>query len=308
MYKVVVTGATGFIGQALCNRLLSKGITVYGVGRNLSVLNELENNKRFKGLVLDFDDYDQLSKMIKDRDFDCFFHLANYGVNGADKENFEIQLKNTLIACQMVETAYTLGCRRFVFAGSVDEFEISSKPDEKYKEPTHSLIYGVAKYSSEQIGKALAKKNGIEYVTVLLALTYGEGNNTNILPNVLIKRSISGQQIDLIEGNNTFDMIYISEAVDGIIAVSEYGKPMESYYVGHEQVRTFKDVVNAINETLNNKCILKFGTYKDHGVSVDYSSIDRTKLRKDTGYTCSMSIQEGIQRTYNWISKNYGIE
>lgn len=305
MFKVIVTGATGFIGQALCKELLKKGLTVYGVGRNREVLEELGLNKKFHGVLLDFDEYEQMDKMIKDRDFDCFFHLANYGVNGADKENYKIQIRNTLIACEVVDIAYILGCKRFIFVGSVDEFEACEKPDSKFVKPTHSRIYGMAKYSAECIGKVQAYKYGIEYVTALLALTYGEGNNTNILPNVLIRNSIAGKKIDLIEGNNTYDIIYISEAVEGIIAISENGKSMESYYVGHEELRTFKEIVNEINLHLCNKCELAFGNYKDDGSTIDYAIIDKEKLRRDTGYVCNVKLKDGILSTYKWILKMY---
>ena len=305
MFKVIVTGATGFIGKSLCYALLKKGLTVYGVGRNLEVLKELEKNKKFHGLPLDFEEYDQMDKLIKDRDFDCFFHLANYGINGADKENYKLQLKNTLIACEAVDIAYTLGCKRFVFVGSVDEFEACSNPDRTFLAPTHSRIYGAAKYSAECIGKVQAYKYGMEYVTALLTLTYGEGNNTNILPNVIIRNSIAEKEIALIEGNNTYDIIYVSEAVDGIIAISERGKSMESYYVGHEEIRTFKQIVNEINKQLGNRCELVFGKYKDHGNTIDYTSIDREKLRRDTGYLCNVELKDGILRTYEWIKNMY---
>lgn len=305
MLKVVVTGATGFIGRALCKALLDKGLIVYGIGRNQEILNELQKNKKFHGLSLEFEEYPQINRLIKDRDFDCFFHLANYGVNGADKENYKVQINNTMVACEAVETAHTLGCKRFVFVGSVDEFEASYKPDSAFVPPTHSRIYGAAKYSAECMGKVIAEKSDIEYVTALLTLTYGEGNNTNILPNVIIRNSIIGKCVDLIEGNKAYDIIYVSEAVEGIIAIAEKGRAMESYYVGHEELRTFKEIVTEINEGLECKCELRFGKYKDHGSTLDYKIIDREKLRRDTGYSCKVSLKEGIAKTLEWIKNEY---
>ena len=305
MFKVFVTGATGFIGKVLCSTLLERGVTVYGVGRNEDVLRELGENKKFHAISLDFNDYSNLDKIVKDRDFDCFFHLANYGVNGADKENYKIQLTNTMIACDAVNIAHTLGCKRFVFVGSVDEFEACSKPDSAYINPTHSRVYGSAKYSAECIGKVLAGKFDMEYVTAILSLTYGVGNNTNILPNVIIRNSLNGKKIDLIEGNNTYDIIFVSEAVEGIIAISERGISMESYYVGHEQLRTFKDIVEEINDSLEHKIELRFGFYKDHGNTIDYGIIDRNKLYRDTGYKCSVCLKDGIAKTYTWIKNMY---
>lgn len=305
MFKVVVTGATGFIGKTLCEALLDKGIIVYGIGRNTKILDDLSKNKKFHGVSLEFEQYYEMLKNIKDRDFDCFFHLANYGVNGSDKENYKVQLTNTMISCDAVEIAHVLGCKRFVFVGSVDEFEACSKPDSRYTLPTHSRIYGTTKYSAECIGKVVAGKYDMEYLTALLTLTYGEGNNTNILPNVLIKNSLVSQGIDLIEGNNTYDIIYVSEAVDGIIAIAEAGHSMESYYVGHEDLRTFREIVTQINNILGNKCELRFGKYKDRGNTIDYSQIDRGKLRRDTGYCCSVKLADGITKTAAWIKEMY---
>lgn len=307
MFKAVVTGATGFIGSALCKELLQEGVTVLGIGRNQDILNKLEENKRFKGISLDFSQYDLIDRRIKDRDFDCFFHLANYGVNGADKGNYRVQLTNTMIACDMVGIANILGCKRFVFVGSVDEFESCYRPDASYIQPTHSRIYGTAKYSAECIGKVVSENLGMEYVTALLSLTYGEGNRTNILPNVMIKNSMSGKPINLIAGNNTFDLIYIKEAVQALLAIAQNGKNMESYFVGHEDLRTFKKIVEEINRYLDNPVELNFGKYKDRGIPIEYGDIDRTKLFRDAGYRCDVSIKEGIEKTKAWIKETYDI-
>lgn len=305
MFKVVVTGATGFIGRHLCEQLLKKGLVVYGIGRNRTVLNELEKNEKFHGIVLDFDDYSSIDKVIRDRDFDCFFHLAHYGVNGADKGNYRIQLQNTMVACDIVDIANILGCKRFIFVGSVDEFEACSMPDANYIIPTHSRIYGVAKYAAEKIGKVLAQKYSMEYVSALLALTYGEGNNTNILPNVLIRNAMTNDSVQLIKGNNYFDMIYVDEAVDGIIAIAEKGRDMESYYVGHEKLTTFREIVEQINEILGLKVKLEFGKYQDQGNTIDFSKINRDKLFNDTGYRCNINLKYGIEKTYKWIEEQF---
>ncbi len=256
-------------------------------------------------MVLDFDNYSEMDKLIKDRDFDCFFHLANYGVNGSDKENYRIQLNNSMIACETVEVAHVLGCNKYIFIGSVDEFEACNNPDMGFVVPTHSRIYGVAKFAAETIGKVIAKQLDIEYMTALLTLTYGEGNNTNILPNVLIRNSFLSRDVALIEGYNTYDIIYISEAVEGILAIAERGKNMESYFVGHEELRTFREIVSCINQILGNKCGLRFGMYKDKGNTIDYAVIDRGKLRRDTGYSCNVELCEGIQKTADWLKSIY---
>lgn len=302
--KAVVTGVTGFIGKNLADKLLKSGMYVYGVGRNFDKCKKLLQYKKFKMIQLDFCDYKQLDHIIKDNDIDLFFHMAHMGVNGAGKLDYKIQLENSLVACEAVDAAKRLNCKRFVFSGSIDEYEINYAPDDSFKEPSHSRIYALCKYASENIGKVIAYKSKMEYVTALLSLTYGEGNKTNILPNVIIQNSILGKPMNLIKGDNYFDLIYISDAVDAIIAIGKYGKNMESYYVGHHDLRTFKQTVLDICKILKSNIELNFGSYPDANNPINYDLIDREKLWRDTGFLCNSSEKTAILNTASWIKEN----
>lgn len=303
MKRAIVTGATGFIGKHLCKKLLDNGVEVYGIGRNKEAFKELNTYERFHTICLDFQEYSRIEQLITDKGFDFFFHLAHFGVNGIDKSNYRIQLENTRVACDLVVLAKKLGCKRFLYAGSVDEFEAYFKPDQKFTLPSHTRIYGLAKFTAENMGKAIAFDLGIDYVSVLLSLTYGEGNKTNILPNVIIRNSINGTPTRLISGDNYFDMIYIDEAVGGILAVAERGINLESYFIGHEKLTTFKEYVELIREILGSDGEMLYGEYDDPDYIMDYTMIDRKKLLMDTGYECNGNIVESILKTRDWLIK-----
>ena len=301
MKTAVVTGVTGFIGKSIAKELLAQGYKVYGVGRTEEKFVDFENKDFFVKIVLDFEQYADLYKIIKEKDIDLFFHASYRGVNGTKKSDYLVQLQNLEISCTTVIQASMLGCKRYIYIGSVDEYEIAKLPDMEFCAPTHSRVYASIKYASEVIGKALAYERNMEYVAALLALTYGEGNKTNILPNIIIKNLMLDKPTDLITGDNYFDMIYIEEAIRGIMAIAEKGKNYESYYVGHEQLRTFKQIVLGINDILGGKCIMNFGKYPDPSFSIDYESIDRGKIYRDTGYKCEFVMENAILRTQKWI-------
>ena len=153
MNKVIITGVTGFIGNQLAIALLEKGVEVYGVGRNKAILEKLSINKSFHPIEAEFEDYFTLDQKIIDREFDVFFHIAHLGVNGENKNDYRIQLMNTTVSCDAVISAKRLGCKRFLFAGSVDEYEACIKPDAQFIMPSHSRIYGITKFAAENIGK-----------------------------------------------------------------------------------------------------------------------------------------------------------
>ena len=114
---------------------------------------------------------------------------------------------------------------------------------------------------------------------MLLSLTYGEGNKTKILPNTIIRSAVLGIPIKLLRGNNIFDMNYIDETVGGILAAAEKGHTLESYYVGHHDLSTFREKVIEICNVIGSSSELLFGEYPDPDYNIDYSSIN--KCRKE---------------------------
>lgn len=304
MKTAIVTGATGFIGRALSISLLEEGYRVYGIGRTEEKFRIFDDYSNFQKVVLDFEQYEKISEYIDEEYIDLFFHTAYRGVNGPKKSDYLVQLQNLQVSCATVLQAGKLKTNRYVYVGSVDEFEVTHNPDKSFVEPTHSRIYAAIKYSSEVIGKVLAYENGIDYVASLLTLTFGEGNKTNILPHMLIRNSIEKKPINLITGDNFFDMIHIDEAIEGIKCVAKCGKPYESYFIGHENLRTFREIVENISVIIKNEMPLNFGTYPDPSFSFDYEEIDRSKLKRDTGYSSEFNFEDAIMKTYDWIKKN----
>lgn len=301
MKRAVVTGATGFIGSHICKALLNQEYEVYGVGRTEKKFEQFNKIPNFHPIILDFDRYNTLDEIISDKGFDLFFHTALFGVNGTNKKDYKIQFKNTIISCDVVKLAKKLMCKRFVFIGSVDEFESCFAPDSEFRLPNHARIYGLAKFAAENIGKTIAAEIGIEYVSALLSLTYGEGNNNNILPNMIIKNSLTNSPVDLISGDNYFDMIYIDDAVRGILAIAKLGRNMESYFVGHNDLKTFRNYVEDICAVLGTEMELRFGSYPDSDSVIRFENIRRTKITDDTGFVCSMSLKDGILKTKEWL-------
>ncbi len=299
--RVFITGVGGFIGSHLARHLLDCGYEVYGVYRNSNIsLNE--SNKRLHIFRGDLREKSITDIIGTDESFDFFFHLAYEGVSGEKKKDYKVQLSNAMLLCDMVVAAAQLKCRRFINIGSIDEFEAYIKPDGNYIPASKSLIYGAAKNAGNVIARTLAYESNIEYVSAFLSLTYGIGNNSDIIPNVLIKNCMAGKKTCLISGKQLFDMIYIDEAIEAIATIAEKGTNMEGYYVGHEILSSFREVMSraAVAIGYDNSNLL-FGEYNDNPRAIDWEIIDRGKLFRDTGYQCSLSIDEGMKKTFLWM-------
>lgn len=306
MKKVIVTGATGFIGGALTRKLLEMGVTVYGVDINENKLNSLKEYGDFIPVIADFLKYKNLDKSIPTNDIDVFYHFAWQGVWGNAFKDYAIQLDNAKYSCDALMTAIKVGAKKFVFAGTVNEYEMNSYINKDYFEPRYTYIYSVAKQVSEAVGKTMAYNNKIEYCCGRIAMAYGEKNYSKMVTNVVLDNLLNNVPCRLVEGNNLYDLIYISDIANAFISIGEKGINMKSYYVGHRKLKTFRKIIEEIAEILNPDCPLLFGEYNDVPSGVDYSKIDLDALYNDTGFECKSDFKESILKTAEWL-KNSGV-
>ena len=299
MKKVIITGAGGFIGGALTQKLIDKNITVYGVDISENMLKKFGGYKNFIPIIADFSRYENLHEMIKD-EIDVFYHLAWQGVFGEAFKNYELQLNNTKYACDALVQAIKIKAKKFVFAGTYNEFEIHNIAFSDSIDPRYTCIYASAKFAGDMMCKTIANQNGINYSSALVSMAYGEGNRSNMLANVLIDSFNNGIRPKLIEGNNLYDFVYIDDVANAYVAIGEKGHNLKSYYVGHRKLKTFREWVTEIKDIIAPEMQLVFGEYSD-SQTIDYSKIDLNALYNDTGFECKSDFKESILKTAEWL-------
>ena len=300
MNKAIVTGAGGFIGRSVVKRLLDENIEVWGVDISSDALNSFAENKLFHPIVADFSKYNELPDILP-RGADVFYHFAWQGVCGDAFKNYSLQLDNAKYSCDALMSAVKSGCRKFVMAGSVNEYEMDSYIGKDYFEPRYTYIYSSTKQISEAIGKTLAYYNSIEFCCGRIAMVYGENNRSKMLPNIVISNLLNNRPTKLVEGNNLYDMVYISDVADAFLSIGRSGVNMKSYYIGHREFKTFKEIIQDIASILNPDCPLLFGEYPDVPSGINYQKINLNALYEDTNFECKADFRESILKTAEWV-------
>ena len=299
MNTVVVTGAGGFIGGALSEFLLSKGVTVYGVDISIKAHERHFNSANYIPVVADFEKYSELHEMIKTDDIDVFYHFAWAGGFEKSISDYKLQLNNAKACGDALSAAISIKCKKFVNAGTYNQYEITSilnSDPERYR-PT--CVYSAAKTAANIICKTIAADK-IEYCAGLIPMPYGENNRSMQLPNILMLSLLRGVSPKLIEGNNWYDMVYIKDIARAFKVIGEKGKNGKEYYIGHRKKRIFKDIVTEIGDTIAPGIKLKFGEYKENKL-FDESLIDFDRLYFDTGYECTSDFKTTIKSTAEWL-------
>ena len=133
MKKVVVTGANGFLGTALCGELVHDGVEVFAIVKDESEnISKIENLPGIKIVYCDLCDFRDLGRKIQDKDIDVFYHFAWSGSAGSLRGDAEVQISNIRYCCDAVKAASKLGCKKFVFASSVEIYGENKKDIELY--------------------------------------------------------------------------------------------------------------------------------------------------------------------------------
>ena len=307
MNKVIVSGANGFIGKALIKKLLEQNINVFAIVRDKVKLTEFKNYKNLNIIECELNSYSELINLISKDNYDVFYHLAWDGVFGEKFRNYELQLDNVKYACNALEAAQKIGCKKFLLVGTMNELEVRALMNNDTYKPKITCIYGTAKLASEMICRTLACNEGIEFNSVLLAMVYGEGDKSEMLPKIIIRNMIKNNRPKLVSGNYLYDWIYINDVVDGIIAVANKGINLKTYYLGHRKLKTFRKIVEEVRDILSPDMKLVFGEYKDSSM-IDYSLIDLEAAYKDIGFECEVDFEESILKTAEWIKKELDIK
>jgi nucleoside-diphosphate-sugar epimerase len=299
MEKVIVTGASGFIGKALCKALLEKGVIIYALVRNASSVDDLKEYGEVRPIEIGLHEYMKLPEMLND-EIDVFYHLAWEGTYGIKLTDYELQLSNIKNSCDAMMAAIQLKCKKFILAGTINELEIKTYINMDICEPRLACIYGTSKLACEMMCKTLAYQNNMAFNTAIIGSVFGPGDKSKMIQNVLIKKFIEGEKPKLVQGEYLYDWIYIDDAAQLLGAIGEKSKNFKSYYIGHNELRLFKDIILEVRDIVNPNMKITFGEIKDSSI-IDYLQIDINAVYEDTGCLPKSDFKENILKTVEWV-------
>jgi UDP-glucose 4-epimerase len=211
--KFLVTGATGFIGSHLCDRLLKRGAEVEAITRVVPATTSAACHWR----AVDLADFAATARVFRDARPDTVFHLASH-VTGTRSLDAVIPtfLSNAASTVNVLVAATEVGCRRVVLAGSSEE-PLSSEVD-----ATPCSPYAAAKWTSATYGRLFHRIYGAPVVHTRIFMTYGpaQRDELKLIPYV-IRCLLEEKPPLLASGRRQVDWIYVDDVVDGLLAAAE---------------------------------------------------------------------------------------
>lgn len=303
MKKALVTGANGFIGSALVRELIKNGIEVIAIDRE-DCSGNIPISDKVSFIPFDLNSLSDVTPVLAEHKPDIYYHLAWFGMNGATRGDVSIQLKNVEWTIEALRQSAEIGCKRFVGAGSIMEYETQAAIFAQGNRPGSGYAYGAAKMAAHTLCMVEAQKLGMDIVWAEITNAYGVGENSPRLINSTLRKIIAGETPEFTSGIQNYDFVYIDDTARAFRLIGEKGKPYCHYLIGSSNAKPLKEFILEIQRIAAPDKDFIFGNLPFTGVNLPLESFDCSLTEKDIGFKAEISFEDGIKRTMEWMRQN----
>jgi UDP-glucose 4-epimerase len=297
----LITGAAGFLGSALANRLVEEGHSVRGLD-DLSTGDPGSLSPQVHFTRGDINDRPKLWTLLQD--VDCVYHLAaRVLVPESVLYPREYNLVNVGGTVTLMEAMRDVGVRRVVFSSSGAVYgEQEVQPVREDAIPNPRSPYAVSKLSAEYYVRTIGQLWGIETVSLRVFNTYGPGQHlppvhAPVIPNFIRQAAMSGTLVVHGDGQQTRDYVYITDVVNAMVAASSAPDVNQAIInVGSGRGTTIRELVRLVRDVTGGEFEVVYNPRNDRGPS--QLSADISLAQKKLSYQPMTSLEAGLRLTY----------
>jgi UDP-glucuronate 4-epimerase len=324
--KILVTGAAGFIGYHLAQRLLSQGEQVYGIDNlndyydvNLKKarLAQLQSHSEFTFQHLDLSDRAGISQLFQNQNFDRVVHLAaQAGVRYSLENPYAYEGSNLTGFLNILEGCRHSKIEHLVFASSSSVYGANTKiPFAVSDNVDHPIsLYAATKKANELMAHCYSHLYNLPITGLRFFTVYGPWGRPDMAYFKFVKAIAENQPIDVYNfGKMQRDFTYIDDVIEGVVRVmykppqsnsqKSSTAPYKIYNIGNNspvELLTFIEVIEAAMGQTVTKNLLPM---QPGDVPSTYADVD--ELMKDVGFKPVTPIEEGINHFVKWYRDYY---
>jgi nucleoside-diphosphate-sugar epimerase len=307
--NALVTGAAGFIGSTLVDRLLAEGADVVGVDAFLDYyprpikernLGPAMKHGRFRFVETRLQDAD-IPSLVAGRTH--IFHLAaQAGVRKSWGRDFTVYTVNNIEATQaLLEACRGVPIERLVYASTSsvygDEAAIPMREDAL---PQPVSPYGVTKLAAEQLCHLYHVNFGVPTTALRYFTVYGPRQRPDMAFHKFLRAARDGTPITVYgDGEQTRDFTFVHDAVTATVAAATRGVPGRVYNVGGGSRVTVNEVLAMIGRVTGRQPIVQVDAAQNGDMRHTFA--DTGRARTDLGFIPSVQLLEGLAAEYQWL-------
>jgi len=280
--KILITGATGFIGQHVFKLFKDRGLKVTGIA--------FEGGRvdRQKILKLNLCDSQKVENFFKKNKFDTIIHLAARVPKSNDPLEQKLSLQENITSTfNILEEFSRSNAKKFIYASGISVEEVEKK--------NSSSLYVISKYFGEVLNEYYQKKFKKDIISLRISAPYGPGQKPNNVIPIFIKNALESKDIRVFgTGRRTQDFIYIDDVARAFLAAVKSDRS-GIYNIGSGQSTSTKKLAEIILKTIPESRSKIVFSGKDPQENYR-ARVDISKTKKVLKFTSKIMIEEGIKK------------
>jgi nucleoside-diphosphate-sugar epimerase len=302
--RVVLTGATGFVGASLARRLLRDGHDVhlfvrpgYRSWRIQSIRNDVHLHE------VDLTDESSLHAAVSATRPSWVFHLAAHGAYSAQTDVQEMLRTNVIGTVNLVNACIRVGFDAFVNTGSSSEYGYRDGAPSETEALEPNSHYAVTKASATMYCRYTAQSQGVHLPTLRLYSVYGPYEEPGRLMPSLIVRGLSGKFPPLVNPDIARDYVYADDVDEAYIRAAsvEGQEPGAVYNVGTGVQTPLRDVVGVARDVLAIDDEPRWGSMPDRAWDTTVWMADNRRIQQVLGWQPYYGFRAGFTKTVDWF-------
>jgi UDP-glucuronate 4-epimerase len=276
--KVLVTGASGFIGSHVVSQLAQAGYQVTALDLRPP---EQEHPPGVVALKCNL-----RRDPLPEEDFASVVHLAALGgVRPSMERPLEYLETNLKATMRLLEHCRSRGLQRFVFASSSSVYGPTGGQPSKEDDELHPCSpYALTKLQGEEWGRLVAEKHGIDFLALRFFAVWGEGQRPDLALESFRRKILAGEPITIHgDGEQRRDLTHVSDVARAVEAALVWnGGGFEAFNIGTGRNHSVNEMLRAVEEWTEMKAKVHYGP--DHPADVPVTLADATKARDLLGW------------------------
>lgn len=287
--RVLITGASGFIGRHLYSYLLKQGVDCVGISRN--------GMASLGILPVDLRDIEAIRRFINDIQPHIVYHLAAIVNSSRDYE--------TAVHCLEINTSGTLNilraCEqlrgvRVVLASTEEVYGKNCAPFREKQTPRPPSSYAISKLAAEQLCRYHATHYEATTIALRIGTTYGPGQSeTRYIPQ-LVLAALSGNDLELNSGHKRRDYIFIDDVVRAFVLAGQakLRDRTATINIGGGRAISLKDFANMIIHNAQSTAQIKYGVIPERHDEASEWLMDLSKAKRLLGWEPKVDVESGV--------------
>lgn len=293
--RVLVTGATGFIGSHCLAPLLQRGYEVHAVSTKSGAIAE-PSIVWHQTDLLDGSSCERLMTTVKPTHL---LHLAWYVVPGkliSSDLNFD-WVRSSI---ELLRLFQRQGGRRVVMSGSSYEYDWNYGYCHEMRTPTApNTIYGACKHALDVMVQAFCQAHGVSHAWPRIFFLYGPKEHPDRLVSSVIRSVLQGQEARCSHGKQIRDYLHVQDVAEALVSVLDSGIE-GAVNIGSGTAVTLREMIVTIGRILGREDLLKLGAIPSRANDAPLVVADVERLINEVKWQPRFSMEEGLKQTIEW--------